>query len=79
MLGFKDWLKTTDYRAINDIRGKLVSDILIDSDFPHACERYVILCYLGNRLDSKQKLIFDELYAEYIRYISREFSDDPVE
>ena len=43
-----------------------------------ACEKYIIARYLGTRLDAENKKVFDELYTEYIEFISREFSDDPV-
>lgn len=78
MLDFKSWLKITDYRVHEGTKGTLVRDIMQDDDFPTACEKYVIFCYFSTRLSAEQKKAFDELYAEYIEFISREFSDDPV-
>lgn len=78
MLDFKSWLKVTDYRAHKGKKGALVGDILADNNFPAACEKYVLLCYFQLRMDNEQRKAFDELYSEYIEFISREYADDPV-
>lgn len=78
MLDFKSWLKVTDYRVHKGEKGQFAGDILADGKFPEACEKYIIARYLGTRLDAENKKVFDELYTEYIEFISREFSDDPV-
>ena len=77
MLSFKEWLKTTCYHSFKSDIGKFVQDIFDDPDFPIACEKYVMYIYLSS-LDKKQLDMFEKLYDEYIRFISRRYSDDPI-
>ena len=75
IISFKDWLKTTDYRVFEkSTLGQLVNDILAD-DFPVACEKYILFKYLST-LSETQLSIFDKLYDNYIKFISRRFSDE---
>lgn len=80
MLGFKDWLKTTDYKVIakKSRISELVNDILIDDDFPAACEKYIIYKYFSSLSDEDMKII-DRLYKNYIKFISRSFCDEAID
>lgn len=79
MISFKEWLKTTDYHAFAKSRaGILVNDILADDDFPVACEKYIIYKYLS-RLSDDQLELFEKLYDNYIKFISRRFCDEVPE
>ncbi len=79
MISFKEWLKTMDYHAfIKSREGRFVNDVLQDDDFPLSSEKYVIYRYLS-RLDDTQLSIFEKLYNNYIKFISRRFCDDDPE
>ena len=79
MISFKEWLKTMDYHAfIKSREGRFVNDVLQDDDFPLSSEKYVIYRYLS-RLDDTQLKIFEKLYDNYIKFISRRFCDDDPE
>ena len=79
MISFKEWLKTMDYHAfIKSRAGRFVNDVLQDDDFPLSSEKYVIYRYLS-RLDDTQLSIFEKLYSNYIKFISRRFCDDDPE
>ena len=79
MISFKEWLKTMDYHAfIKSREGRFVNDVLQDDDFPLSSEKYIIYRYLS-RLDDTQLSIFEKLYNNYIKFISRRFCDDDPE
>lgn len=79
MISFKDWLITTDYRVPEkSALGQLVNDILADDEFPTACEKYILVKYLPT-LDETKLSILDRLYDNYIKFISRRFSDEVPE
>jgi len=79
MISFKEWLKTMDYHAnTKNIVGRFVSDILYDDNFPQSSEKYIIYRYFST-LDDTQLRIFEKLYNNYIKFISRRFCDDDPE
>lgn len=78
MLDFKSWLKTKEYHTFKDYTGIYTSDLIEDKNFPIACEKYVIYRYLSIKNDDNQLDLFENLYSEYIGFISRRFSDDPL-
>lgn len=78
MLSFKEWLKTTCYHAFKNDIGIFVQDILADDEFPISCEKYVMFIYIAS-LSQKEHKMFDKLYDEYIRFISRRYPDEPID
>lgn len=71
---FKSWLETSEYGNISALIGDLARDILSDKNFPLCVEKYIMREYLP--MDDTTQELFDKLYLGYIRYISRNYSDE---
>lgn len=71
---FKSWLKQSKYTKDNSPIGDLARDIVADKEFPKAVEKYVIREYLP--LDDELEDLFNRLYLDFIRFISRDYSDE---
>lgn len=71
---FKSWLETSEYGNISAPIGDLARDILSDKNFPLCVEKYIMREYLP--MDDTTQELFDKLYLGYIRYISRDYSDE---
>lgn len=71
---FKSWVKQSEYMKENTPVGDLARDIVADKEFPNTVEKYVIREYLP--LDDKLENSLNRLYFDFIRFISRDYSDE---
>lgn len=71
---FKSWLKQSKYMKENTSIGDLAKDIIADKEFPNVIEKYKIREHLP--LDDNLEKSFNTLYLEFIRFISRDYSDE---
>ena len=73
---FKSWLKKSKYIKENNPIGDLARDILSDTDFPNTIEKHIMYKYLFFNAGDKNCDYFEIMYSDFIRFISRTYSDE---
>lgn len=77
-MNFKKWLEQSKYINLNNPYGDFARQIIIDPDFPNAVEKYIIAEYIFLNCGNDNLERFNIMYADYIKFISRDYSDEEV-
>ncbi len=67
---FKEWLKTSEIKNMDTVKGDLARAIIADDEFPAEDDREVIINYMDSRLIVPDtEMVLKELKDLYICYL----------